>query len=194
MNLIIWFLYFIPAILIELVCYILAPIVALFIRTELRNDVVKRLNKQIVSMPRDYLIKPLMWFQTHDNAVDEWWYGVYNVDHWFEFARNWTQSDYDQSRFVRYYCRVMWLWRNCAYGFHYALFSMPKELPLSMYEYGIEDAGFWFKLQLFKNSFQFELQIPLGITRYFSMNIGWKAHKSTERLLYANRIVSFRTY
>ena len=77
MKLAIWLLYFIPAILIELVCYILAPIVALFIRSELRNDVVKRLNKQTVSMPRDYLIKPLMWFQTHDNAVDEWWYDGY---------------------------------------------------------------------------------------------------------------------
>lgn len=193
MNLIIWLLYFIPAIAIELLCYILAPVVACFVRTEPRHDVVKRLNKQMVTMPRDYLIKPLMWFQTHDNAVDEWWYGMYNVNHWFKFARNWMQADYDQSRFIRYYCRVMWLWRNCAYGFHYALFSRTKELPLNVYEYGIEDAGLWFKLQIFKSSFQFELQLPLG-KRYLSINIGWKAHKFTERLLYANRIISFRTY
>jgi len=192
-NFAIWLLYFIPAILIELVCYVSAPIVALFIRTELRYDVVKRLNKKMVTMPRDYLIKPLMYFQTHDNAVDEWWYGMYNVGHWFKFARDWTQSDYDTKSWVRYYCRVMWLWRNSAYGFHYALFSRPKELPLSVHEYGIEDVNFWYKLQLFKSSFQFELQLPLG-KRYLSINIGWKAHKFTERLLYANRIISFRAY
>lgn len=192
-NFAIWLLYFIPAILVELVCYVSAPIVALFIRTELRYDVVKRLNKQLVTMPRDYLIKPLMYFQTHDNSADEWWYGMYNVDHWFKFARDWTQSDYDTKSWVRYYCRVMWLWRNCAYGFHYALFSQPKEVANFTFERGIEDVSFWCKLQLFKHSFQFELQAPLG-KRYFSMNIGWKAHKATERLLYANRIISFRTY
>lgn len=192
-NFAIWLLYFIPAILIELVCYVSAPIVALFIRTELRHDVVKRLNKQMVTMPRDYLIKPLMYYQTHDNSVDEWWYGMYNVDHWFKFARNWTQSDYDNSRFVRYYCRVMWLWRNCAYGFHYALFRRPKEFDANVYVAGIEGNGFWYQLQLFKHSFQFECHVPLG-ARYLSINIGWKPHKTTKRLLYANRIIGFRKY
>jgi hypothetical protein len=43
-------------------------------------------------MPREYIVKPLYWFQTHDNAVDEWWYGVYNTTHWFSFAREWGQA------------------------------------------------------------------------------------------------------
>ena len=232
MNLILWLLYFIPAIAIELVCYILAPLVACFIRTEPRHDVVKRLNKQVVTLQRDYIIKPLYWFQTHDNAVDEWWYGMYNTDHWFAFARAWTQADYDRSRAIRWYCRVMWLWRNCAYGFHYALFSRPKETACIIYSKGIEGNGFWYELKLFKRSFQFECHVPgefltwiyftvsfcwvmlnyqnhylaaaLGISvaathqlikdRYLSINIGWKAHKTTARLLYANRIIGFRKY
>jgi hypothetical protein len=142
---------------------------------------------------RDYIINPLYWFQTHDNAVDEWWYGMYNTDHWFAFARSWTQSDYDRSRFVRYYCRLMWLWRNCAYGFHYALFSRPKETASRVYSKGVEGVGFWYELKLFKSSFQFECQVPLG-ARYLTINIGWKAHKTTPRLLYANRIIGFRKY
>lgn len=193
MNMIIWIIYFVPAILIELACYFFAPFVALFVTTGMRHDVVKRLNKQYVTMPRDYLIRPLFWFQTHDNAVDEWWYGVYNTDHWFSFARNWTQADYDRSRFIRYYCRVMWLWRNCAYGFHYALFSSPKETFATVFVHGIEGQGFWYQLQLFKHSFQFECHVPLG-SRYLSINIGWKPHKTTKRLLYANRIIGFRKY
>lgn len=159
LNLLIWIAYFTPAIAIELVCYILAPFVACFVRTELRQDYVKR-KKQVRTMTRDYIIKHLYWFQTHDNPVDEWWYGVYNTDHWFAFARAWTQADYDNSRFIRWYCRVMWLWRNCAYGFHYALFSRPKEELCKVYTAGIEGKGLWYELKIFKRSFQFECHAP----------------------------------
>lgn len=192
MNVLLWLLYFIPALVIELVCYLLAPIVACFVRTEFRMDYVKRRQGQL-GLLRDYIIKPLYWFQTHDNAVDEWWYGMYNIDHWFAFARNWTEIDYISSPLVRYYCRLMWLWRNCAYGFHYALFSRPKETACRVYCKGVEGVSFWYELKLFKSSFQFECQVPLG-ARYLTINIGWKAHKQTDRLLYANRIVGFRKY
>lgn len=192
MNVLIWLLYFIPALVIELVCYLLAPIVACFVTSRLRTDYVKRWRVEAGTF-RDYIIKPLYWFQTHDNAVDEWWYGMYNTDHWFAFARAWSQTDYDRSALIRYYCRLMWLWRNCAYGFHYALFSRPKETASRVYSKGVEGVGFWYELKLFKSSFQFECQVPLG-ARYLTINIGWKAHKQTDRLLYANRIIGFRKY
>ena len=71
MNVLLWLLYFIPALAIELVCYLLAPIVACFVTSRMRDDYVKRWRVQAGTM-RDYIIKPLRWFQTHDNAVDEW--------------------------------------------------------------------------------------------------------------------------
>lgn len=214
MNLLIWLLYFIPAIAIELLCYMLAPVVALSITTRPRLDYVKRLGFPQTMMPRDYIIKPFYWFQTHDNAVDEWWYGMYNTDHWFAFARAWTQADYDRSRVIRWYCRVMWLWRNCAYGFHYALFSRPKDVLGQVYTAGVEGEGFWYQLNVYPKSFQLQCQVPffcrhvVGMpapvkhrlphykpgSRYLSINIGWKAHKTTARLLYANRIIGFRKY
>lgn len=195
LNLSIWLVYFIPALAIELMCFILAPLVACFVRSELRHDSVKRLGKRYVTIPRDYLITPLYWFQTHDNAVDEWWYGTYNTDHWFAFARNWTQADYDRSRFIRYYCRVMWLWRNCAYGFHYNLFSRPREREVlgQIYTAGVEGKGLWVQLDVYPSSFQLQCHVPLG-NRYLSINIGWKAHRHMPRLLYANRIIGFRKY
>jgi hypothetical protein len=193
MNLLIWLVYFIPAIAIELLCYLFAPLAACFVTRRDRYDVVKRLNKRSVLMPRDYIISPLYWFQTHDNAVDEWWYGMYNVDHWFKFAQIWTQADYDRSQFIRWYCRVMWLWRNCAYGFHYALFSRPKEPFCNVFTAGIEGNGFWYELKLYPRSFQLECHVPLG-ARYLSINVGWKAHKTTDKLLYANRVIGFRKY
>lgn len=194
MNFLLWLVYFIPAILIELVCYLLAPLVAIFITTRWYDDIVKRKGKIMIALRRDFIIKPLYWFQTHDNAVDEWWYGVYNKDHWFKFAQNWTQNDYDNSKFIRYYCRLMWLWRNCAYGFHYNLFSRPKETVIKrqFLSNNIPTGKvFWYCLSIYPKSFQFECHIPLK-WRYISINIGWKAHKKIPNLLYANRIISFK--
>ena len=187
-----WALLFIPSLFVEIICYILAPLVAFLITKEWREDYVKRFGKT-VNIKREYLLKYVYWFQTHDNAVDEWWYGLYNNSHWFKFARDWTQLDYEDKYWVRYYCRVMWLWRNCGYGFLYNLFSAPVESALSTYTYGTKDKSFWYNLDIFKSSFQLELQIPLG-KRYFSMNIGNKAHKTFPRKMYANRIIGFRKY
>jgi hypothetical protein len=193
-NLLIWVLMFIPALFIELACYILAPVVALFVTRRPREDRVKRLGNQVLTMDHDYIIKPLYWFQTHDNAVDEWWYGVYNEDHWFKFAREATQEDYDNKAWFRWYCRVMWMWRNCAYGFHYNLFSRPLEEFTKVYTKGEEEKGFWYLLQVAPKSFKLEVQIPISKKRYYSANVGWKSHKGFPKVLYANRIISFRKY
>lgn len=193
-----WILMFIPALIIELLCYILNPIVALFTTREDRLDRVKRppYNNATVTIPHDYLIKPLRWFQTHDNAVDEWWYGYYNIDDWWEKARNWTQEDYDNSWWIRYYCRVKWLYRNNAYGFLYNLFSVPVEDLEYREEKGIKNlrGGFWSELQVYKSGFQYELQKAITKDRYLSINIGWKAHKGFPKKMYANRIIGFRKY
>lgn len=192
MNLILWLLYFIPALLVEILCYLTNPIAAIFTYSENRWDWVKRLNKNEL-LHRDYLV--LYLWQTHDNAVDEWWYGKYNENHFIDAVKNWTQADYDNSWFIRYYCRLVWLYRNNAYGWLYKLFSKPKEQAYKVYEYGKEDVSFYYKLELRNKSFQFELQVPLVVLpRYLSINVGWKAHKTTEKLLYANRIIGIRKY
>ena len=193
MNFLVWLLYFIPALIVEVFCLLTNPIAALFTYRAERYDTVKRLGNIKVVLPRDYLYLSL--WQTHDNAADEWWYGVYNENHWFKFAQKWTQKDYNESWFIRYYCRLVWLYRNNAYGWLYKLFSKPKETAIKVKEYGKEYLGFWFKLQVFPSSFQLEIQVPLKVLpRYLSINIGWKAHKTTSNLLYANRIIGFRTY
>lgn len=193
-----WILLFTPALVVELICYILNPIVAIFTTREDRLDRVKRppYNNAVVSIPHDYLIKPLRWFQSHDNAVDEWWYGYYNNDDWWEKARNWTQEDYDNSWWVRYYCRVKWLYRNNAYGFLYNLFSVPDEELTYREEKGIKNlkGGTWSELQVYKSGFQYEIQKAITKNHYISINIGWKAHKGFPKKMYANRIIGFRRY
>ena len=192
-----WCLWFFPALLIELVCYILNPIVAIPTRKELRTDRAKILGG-VVTMPRDYLIKPLMYFQTHDNAVDEWWYDGYARDSFFRFLREATQEQYDKSWTLRYICRVMWLYRNNAYGFLFNWLSTPIEELKYEKVIGTEDSGkFWLRYQAYNHSFQLESQIPIVCTnRYYSLNIGWKAHRSAPRpeKMFANRFIGIRKY
>ncbi len=91
--------------------------------------------------------------------------------------------------------RVMWLYRNNAYGFLYNLFSRPLEFDPKLHEHGIEDSGeFWYLLAVYPSSFKLEVQIPLYGKRHISINIGWKAHKGFPRLMYANRFIGFREY
>jgi len=191
-NILLWLLLLVPSILVEIMCYLLNPIIALFITSEPRTDRVKRApwNNGTFTFDRDYIIKPFRWFQTHDNAVDEWWYGAFNSKSHFKFLREATQEDYDNSWWIRYCCRVMWMYRNNAYGFLYNLFSRPLEERIDVKEHGVEDSGsFWYLLQVYPSSWKLEVQIPVWKTnRYISVNCGWKAHKGFPRVMYANRI------
>jgi hypothetical protein len=191
-----WLLLFIPALLVELACYLLNPLVAIPTRKEERTDRAKILGG-VVTMQRDYLIKPLMYFMTHDNAVDEYWYDGYAKDSHLKWIREATQADYDSSWWLRYVCRVMWLYRNNAYGFLFYWFGTPIEPYNRIFKYGIEDEGLWLRYESYPSSFKLEFQIPiLFTTRYISANIGWKAHRSAPlpRKLYANRIIGIRSY
>jgi hypothetical protein len=194
-NLGIWLLMFIPALVVEVFCYLTNPVAALFTVRELRTDRVKRSpwDNGTYTLVREYLPKPIRWSQTHDNAVDEYWYGAFNTDSHFRFLREATQEDYDSSWWIRYCCRVHWMYRNNAYGFLYNLFSRPLEELSYKKEHGIEDGGaFWWLLQVYPSIFQLELQIPIWKTnRYMTINMGWKPHKGFPRVMYANRIPPF---
>ena len=184
-----WLVFFLPNLLIEIGAMILAPVVAMFITKAERTDRVKRLGNTQVTLLRDYLIKPLYWFQTHDNAVDEYWYGCFNEDSIVKYLREATQDQYDKSKVLRWACRVMWLWRNCAYGFSYNLFGVPLDETLYTKEYGTEDKGLWYKLIKRKSSFQFKCNIPTPWKWYYSINIGWKTHNGFQKAMYADRII-----
>ena len=144
-----------------------SPVVCLFVTRKIRTDVVKRLGKQIVSLPRDSLVWWLTWFDTDDNATDEYWYGMYDN------TPNVTQDHYDTHSIYRWYCRVRWLNRNSMYTFNRKFFGLSKTSPLA-----------W----------QLKKDIPLWFGYYNSINIGFKAHKGFNRLMYAGRILGIRKY
>lgn len=192
MMYLLWVLLFIPNLLIYLACMILNPVVALFVTKAERTDRVKQLGNKQVTMLREYLIRPLYWFQTHDNAVDEYWWGCFYKDSLFPFIRNATQEQYDNSRFLRYVCRLFWLWRNCAYGFSYHLFGRVLDDAVSEREVGNEDSGYWCRITRRRSSFQYKAHIPVCPWVHLDLNFGWKAHRGFPRVMYAARIFSLR--
>lgn len=188
-----WFIYFLPVFFIGLLGRVLSPIACLFIIRQIKGDTVKRLGKKYVELPRDNLVWWLSWFNTDDNNTDEWWYGLYNILSPIKSIQNWTQEDYDSSKFIRWFCRVSWLQRNSMYTFNRTFFSKPLELiPLKYFTKGIETTGFWYELSIYNKSFQLKANIPFGFGYFNSVNIGWKSHKDKDTLLYAGRILGIR--
>jgi len=195
-----WLLLYIPSAIIELAGYFGLNLIApLFITKRERTDRVKRIHPtEPVTIQREYLQKWVYWFQTHDNAVDEYWWDKYNEDSIYPYIRNMTRERYYNSKFARYAMRVMWLYRNNMYGFLYNLFSKPDRRgdTYNEWSHGVEKVSrFWWVLRKYdKSGFQFEGHIPIlpiifGYNVYQNINIGWKAHRSAERCMYANRIL-----
>jgi hypothetical protein len=135
----------------------LSPIACVFIVRSMETDVVKRLGKQVVTLPRDNLVRRLNWFATDDNNVDEFWYGMYGDN------SKVTQEYYDTHSLYRLYCRVRWLQRNNLYTFNRKYFGLPKGSPYV-----------W----------QYE-------NKKYGTNIGYKAHKGFDRLMFAGRLFKF---
>lgn len=194
-----WLLLLIPAFAIELIAWLLTPIVALFVTTSSEKLTSSRVSTPMI---REQLQKYVYWFQTHDNPVDEYWYGRYNLKSIFPYVRNMTQKKYDDSKVARYVMRMLWMFRNTAYGIHYALIgksARDEENPIKEYSHGVfRQDRFWYYLRIYENnSFQFKGQFPLlpiifGINIFNDFNLGWKTHGGTEKCLYANRVIGIR--
>jgi len=102
-------LYFIPHLLVVIVCWFTNPIACLF--------------PTMQSNGRDKLWGIFNLWSTHDNYVDEFYFNKYDTDLIDEetyFGHNL------QGRLWRYWYRLRWLKRNTAYGWSYLLFSIPK--------------------------------------------------------------------
>ena len=80
----------------------------------------------------------------------------------------------------------MWLWRNCAYGFSYNVFSKPLDEVISEVEQG-DPKGKWSRFTQRKSSWQFKASYPVFNKFKLSVNIGWKEHKGFPKVMYADR-------
>lgn len=141
-------LYFIPHLLVTWLCWLTNPIACLF--------PVRQSNG------RDKLWGIFELWSTFDNPVDEGYYGKYT-------ASPIPQSDYDNSRVMRYLYRMFWLSRNTGYGWTYLLFAIPRG-----------------------TGFQWKGKSCSFFGYHNDFNIGWRDHAGMDKLDYAGRIIGFR--
>ena len=137
---------------------------------------------------REWLIKPLRWFQTFDAPLDEWRCGTYYKN------CNWLKWDFTKPTH-RYLARVFWLYRNPAYGFAQYPLGINAGRLLSVTYHGKWDNGSNNReFTRWENAFNFRAQWFFYGKRYLRINIGWKAHHGFSRLMLATHISPFRTY
>jgi hypothetical protein len=102
-----YLLYFIPSLLVTLLCWLTNPLVCLFPSRQPNG--------------RDKLWGIFELWSTYDNYCDEGYYSNY-----FGAPTPQGHYDYDHSAWLRYTYRLKWLSRNTGYGWSYLLFSIPK--------------------------------------------------------------------
>ena len=181
-----WLLTYLISVLSTIVAYLLSPLLAMCVYKELRTDVVKRFDKQIKTFDRYYLWSVFNWFQTHDNACDEYFWGVYGD------SDKVTIAEYDDSILLRYWYRIAWLTRNPAYGFGHTVLGFARD------DSTIQTDSTWgnFKIRVWTNAngkqaFNVKGQFFISEEYYFDINIGWKPHKTFSRLMQADRLFSW---
>jgi hypothetical protein len=127
----------------------------------------------IVRKPRTDIVKRLgkkVARLDRDDLVD--WIAWFRTDdnasdewHYGMYSKKYvTQDYYDTHAIYRWYCRMMWYQRNNLYTFNRKFFGLPKDSPLAWQYKG--------------NSF----------IKSRTINIGFKAHKGIDRLMFAGRI------
>jgi len=133
-------------IVLTLIAYIINPIIALFIVKSEESETTG-FPSLYPGMPREFLIKPLRIWQSEDAPVDEYYWANYEMD---GALQRYLRKYYETSAFVRYIYRVMWLYRNPAYGFGNALgydstgmyFTVERNQD-HLWRTGVNNASWW---------------------------------------------------
>ena len=182
-----WALRLIPAILVVISAYLIVPIACLFTRLEVRTDTMKRKARSLrvpeytqFTTLRAYLHPAFNWYQTHDNAMDEYWYGGYG-----DFINDrCTQETYDKYWLLRYYNLVMWGWRNKAYNFRYLVLGVPQSFDApSVYVDGNTSVYVWDEYFLYEK-----------VKGDKKQKTGWNSHRSAPVLANGRKNVMSAIY
>ena len=136
----------------------------------------------------EQLIKPLRWFQTHDNSLQEWRDGGY-----YRHC-NWLKWDFTKP-FHRYLARYFWLCRNPAYGFAQLVGIVPKGVASTSFDVGTWDSATTnYHLIKWDNCFHYRAQLYFYKNHYLRLNLGWKSHDTFVKYMITGNINPFRTW
>ena len=177
------------AVIVIISAYFIVPIACLFTRLEIRTDTMKRRAKalglpeytQFTEM-RTYLHPAFNWYQTHDNAMCEFWHGNYQDS----LGINGLFNDKDFERFwlLRYYNLVRWGLRNKAYWFRYAWLGIPQSFDEpSVFKDGDTT------ISIYDNYFLYE-----KVKGDKKQKTGWNSHRSAPVLSNGRKNVMYAIY
>lgn len=180
------------------IAYVINPILALFI-THAEESETTGHPSLVPGQPREFLVKPLRIWQSEDAPVDEYFWANYEPD---GFVQRRLRKYYHSSALVRYVYRVMWLYRNPAYGFGNRLGYDATEMIFidkrdndHLWRRGKTNYSWW----IAKNYHQqtgwcFQMQWHFYGRRCLEIYLGYKLLADGKRKSVAMRFNPFRQY
>ena len=148
-----------------------------------------------LSMRGDALPAWLRWMQTHDNPLDALWQQPAHM-RGYETLIGVQPMWCAAAPLLRWYCRMLWLIRNPAYGLMDALGYDAAGQPVRVVAvYGVWGSGKtnWC-IQAWPGAWQVKAQIFYTRSRYLRIYCGWKQPPGAARMMYCCHINPFRKW
>ena len=148
-----------------------------------------------LSMPGDALPAWLRWMQTHDNPIDALWQQPEHM-RGYETLIGVQPIWCAAAPLLRWYCRMLWLIRNPAYGLMDRLGYDAAGQPVRVVAvYGVWGSGKtnWC-IQAWPGAWQVKAQIFYTRSRYLRIYCGWKQPPGAARMMYCCHINPFRVW
>ena len=148
-----------------------------------------------LSMPGDALPAWLRWMQTHDNPIDALWQQPEHM-RGYETLTGVQPMWCAAAPLLRWYCRMLWLIRNPAYGLMDRLGYDAAGQPVRVVAvYGVWGSGKtnWC-IQAWPGAWQVKAQIFYTRSRYLRIYCGWKQPPGAARMMYCCHINPFRKW
>lgn len=189
------------SILVQLLVWIFAPLIAWPYIKELRTDKAKRVaeargeNRHTeYTLLRQYLLPWLRWAGSDDNAIDEAFWDGY-------IFTNVPIDYYNDNKILQYLARVYWVMRNPAMSFNRKVlgvkvtsltYSKKKVIKLFGSNVGLTVWRYSDANRSDDPAIAFLLEADFGFKPFRNVKWGWKAHRSAPHaLMYADRVISF---
>lgn len=151
----------------------------------------------LLSMRSDSLPRFVRWMQTHDNPLDALWQQPRHMAGYATLAGidpAWCEA----SPLLRWYCRMLWLIRNPAYGLANVLGYETQGNPgeVIAWRRGWDSGRSNWLILTWPGAWQIKAQIfyPFLRGRYLRIYIGWKSVSGLSRLMFASHINPFRQW
>ena len=149
-----------------------------------------------LSMPGDALPRPLRWMQTHDNPLDALWQQPAHM-RGYETLIGVQPMWCAAAPLLRWYCRMLWLIRNPAYGLMDRLgLPAPTQPAHIVTERGQWDSGRtnW-RIQTWPGgAWQVKAQLFYTRGRYIRIYCGYKQPPGANRMMFCCHINPFRVW